>query len=153
MLDSGPHSSESSFNKLCFFHALLFAWPELKIVSYVTFALQWAGEPLPPGEQLGRRKQIRHLQVIKRDCVTAYFFEGLYIINSNFLCMRWCWYHRFSNFLVLSWWKNLNPSFSLLPSTFENPLFPVTRFKDPKAAILKMPTGRRLWFSWHCSFK
>ncbi len=62
--------------------------------------------------------------------------------------MRW---YRFSNFLLLSWWKNQTQSFSLLlwnytyfeknPSS--NPLQ-----EDPNAAILTlvMLTGTRLWF-------
>ncbi len=56
----------------------------------------------------------------------------------------------FYHILFLSWWKNLNQSFSLLLWNYLLILkiLSVTRFKDPKAAILtlKMHTVGRLWF-------
>ncbi len=59
-----------------------------------------------------------------------------------------CWW--FCIFLLLSWHKNQTQSFSWLlwNDLLILKILPVTRFKDPKAAILilKMLTGSRLWF-------
>ncbi len=58
--------------------------------------------------------------------------------------------HNFYNFFFLLEWKNQTQSFSLhLWNYLINlKILLVTRFKDPKAAILtlKMLTGSRLWF-------